>query len=165
MEKLRVRDVPVKVHHEIVMGNLEAAFQMPGIDKRIWNLVRDKFKLGCKDKNCPGSTWGTFCAIECMLRYLCFRDVENAINVQSLLRDYGMGGNRVAENYTFGCDATFDRTVPLHGKLEEDYKRVLDGCTSEDSLEMVISRLYQFVLPDKRNAFRNAAQHAFGVCL
>ena len=165
MERMRVKDVPVRVHHEIVLGNLEITTKEPGIDKRIWNLVRDKFKLGGKDKNCHDSTWGTFCAIECMLRYLCFRDVNAAINIQGLFRNFGMGGNRAAENYTFGYDATFDRTVPLNGKLEVDYKRILNGCTSEDSLEKVISQMYGFVLPEKRKAFRNSAQHAFGVCL
>lgn len=165
MEKMRVKDVSIKAHNEIVMGDRKAAFQIPGIDKRIWNLVRDKFKLGGKDKGSQETTWGTFCAIECMLRYLYFRDVDMAIDIQSLLRQYGMGGNRAAENYTFGCNGIFDRTVPPHSKLEPDYKRVLDGCTVEDSLEKVISRLYQFALPSKRDTFRNVAQHAFGVSL
>lgn len=165
MVKLRVKDVPVRAHNEIVMGDREAAFQIPGIDKRIWNLVRDKFKLGGKDKGSKVTTWGTFCAIECMLRYLYFRDVDTAIDIQSLFGQYGMGGNRAAENYTFGSNALFVRTVPLHGKLEPDYKRVLEGCTVEDSLEKVISQLYRFVLPSKRDSFKNVAQHAFGVSL
>lgn len=165
MERIRVSEVTVRGHHEIVLGNWDKAIQEPGIDKRIWNLVRDKFRMGGKDKGCQGSTWGAFCAMECMLRYLCMGDVDEAINIRGVLSDYDMGGNRAAENYTFGCDATFERTVPANGKLEEDYQRVLNGCTAKDSVQKVIVQLYQYVLPDKRDAFRNAAQHAFGVRL
>lgn len=100
-----------------------------------------------------------------MLRYLYFGDVGTAIKVQGLFNEYGMGGNCAAENYTFGCDATFDRTVPAHGNLELDYKRALEGCTAEDSVEKAISQLYQFTLPGKRDSFRNVAHHVFGVCL
>lgn len=163
MGEMRVKDVSIRAHNEILMKNREAALQIPGIDNRIRNLVIGKFKLGDKDKHSRKSTWGTFCAIECLLRYLYFGDVGTAIELQSLLRKHGMDGNCAAENYTFGCEATFDRTVSAHGNLESDYKRVLDGCTVEDSLEKVISRLYQFTLPDKQDSFRDVAQHVFGV--
>jgi hypothetical protein len=49
--------------------------------------------------------------------------------------------------------------------VDPDYIRVLKGCTAEDSLEKVISQLYQFVLPEKRAAFKNVAQHVYGVSL
>lgn len=163
--KLRVKDVSVENYNRIVRGELEAVSAQPGIDNRICNLVRDKLKLGAKDKGCPGSTWGAFSGMLCLLRYLCCRNVEAATDIRSLLSSYGMGGNRAAENYTFGEDATFQRTVPMRASLQPDYERLLEGCTPEDSLEKVISHLYRLVLEDKRNAYKNAAQHVFGVSL
>lgn len=165
MGEMRVKDVSVKAHNEIVLGNREAAFQIPGVDERIWNLVQGKFKMGFGYKNSHGGEWGIFCAILCMLRYLYFGDVDTAIDLQSLFQLYGMGGNRAAENYTFGCDATFERTAYARGELESDYKRVLEGCTAEDGLERVISQMYRFVLPDKQDSFRSVAPQVFGVRL
>lgn len=122
-----------------------------------------RLKMVDGSKGKQGSRWPSVSAVVAMLGVLCTGDIERGLNLREVFKPLGLEGDKRAENYTFGSEAVFVREAGKGKPCRLDYDRVLEGCTTDITMEQFLLHLYGFVIPERRQLFRWTAREHFGV--